>query len=63
MKNINNKGVGSSADLAEKEVKKLIMFAAAGLKLGRRIYEQLQSVEESLEIVAREIKRISDKAK
>lgn len=60
MKNINEKGENGSENIDTKQAKKLLMFAAVGLKLGRQILEKLQSVEDSIEIVAREIKRQTD---
>jgi len=63
MKNIHKEGENASGNLDEKQVKKLVMFAAVGLKLGRKIYDKLQSVEDSIEIIAREIKRLSDHGK
>jgi hypothetical protein len=61
MKNINNKGEDASATGEENQMKKLVMFAAGGLKLARKIYDKLLNVEDSIEIIAREIKRGLDK--
>jgi hypothetical protein len=53
---------GSAASFEEKQLKRLVMLATAGLKLGRDIYKQLESVEVSLDIIAREIARQSERA-
>lgn len=63
MKNINEEGENASENLDEKKVKKLVILATVGLKMGQKILEKLQSVEDSIEIVAREVKRLSDNAK
>ena len=63
MKNINKEGENASENVDAKQVRKLVMFAAVGLKLGRQIFEKLQRVEDSIEIVAREIKRQTDNGK
>jgi len=57
MKNNKNEGEESSEVFDEKQLKKLVVFAAVGLKLGRRILDKLQSVEDSVEIISREIAR------
>ena len=62
MKNINDKGEDASASGEENQVRKLVMFVAGGLKLARKIYDKLIKVEDSIEIIAREMKRRSDKA-
>jgi len=63
MKNTNNQGENGSEILPGNQVKRLVMFAAVGLKLGRQILKKLQGVEDSIEIVAREFKRQSDTGK
>ena len=63
MKNINKEGEQGAENSDEKQVRKLVMFAAVGLKLGRQILEKLQAVEDSIEIVAREIKKQTDNGK
>jgi len=56
MKNINNEeAVGAVSQ--EKQVKKLMVLAAVGLRLARQIQKQLQEVEDSVEILTREILR------
>lgn len=45
-----------------KQLKKLVMLAAVGLKLGRQIYQKLESVEISVEVIAREIARQAERS-
>jgi hypothetical protein len=69
MKNIHNKrGIGSGA-LLEWQLKTLVALplehrinqhATASLKLGRKILKKLQDIEDSIEIIAREIARQSN---
>ena len=60
MKNIKNDAENASGGVQENQVKKLVMLAAVGLKLGRKIFEKLEKVEESIEILARQKKRELD---
>jgi hypothetical protein len=66
MKNTHNKRGIVSGGLLEWQLKTLVALplerrinqhAAASLKLGRRILKQLQEVEDSIEIIARETAR------
>jgi hypothetical protein len=57
MKNTQNEGGNASGCLDEKQVRKLAILAAMGLKLGRRIHDKLQSVEDSIEMIARQMAR------
>jgi hypothetical protein len=54
MKNIQNEEENAFESAQGNQVKKLVMFAAVGLKLGRKIFEKLEKVEESIEILARQ---------
>ena len=61
MTNIKNEGEEGSGTFEEKQLKKLVMLAAVGLKLGRQIYEKLESVEISVEMIAREVVRKAER--
>ena len=62
MKNIKNNAEGKLSESGEKDqLKKLLVFAAVGLKLARQIQVQLQEVEDSVEIIAREVARQVEK--
>jgi hypothetical protein len=61
MKNINKEGEIESGDTQEKQVKKLVVLAAVGLRLARQMQKKLQDVEDSVEIIAREILRQSER--
>ena len=52
MKNIKNEEEFVSGSSQEKPVKKLVVFAAVGLKLLREIVEKLESIDMSLNIFA-----------
>ena len=60
MKKIHKEGEETAENLEGSALKKLLVFAAVGLKLGRTILAKLQSVEDSVEIIAREIARQSE---
>ena len=50
MKNINNNEEIGAESVQEKQVKKLVVFAAIGLKLLRKMSETLESIDSSIEI-------------
>ena len=54
MKNIKNEEEIAPGSVQGKQVKKLVVLAAVGLKLGRKIFEKLEKLEESVEILARQ---------
>ncbi len=54
MKNTQNNEEKVLGGGEEKQVKKLVVLAAVGLKLGRKIFDKLEKVEESIEILARQ---------
>jgi len=62
MKNKQNEEQGTSGKVEVTEIKRLLVLAAVGLKLGRKILEKLESIEVSIEIIAREIARQLEKA-
>jgi hypothetical protein len=54
MKNTHKEGEGASGNGETSQVKRLLVLAAVGLKLGRTISQKLEKVEESIEILARQ---------
>ena len=61
MKNIKEEGEGEEGNVGENQMKKLMVLAAVGLKLARKIFEKVERVENSLEIMASEILRQSER--
>jgi hypothetical protein len=60
----NNQKEGDTSGMAEEnQVKKLLVLAAVGLRLARKILDKLQSIEVSIEIIAQEIARQSERGK
>ena len=66
---INNKQANSPSAVDRKYFKKLIVLPIArrikkhaeqGMKLGRRSFKKIEEVEKMVEIIARQIKRLSD---
>ncbi len=57
MKKIYKEGESVSENVEVSQVKRLVVLAAVGLKLGRKILEKLESIEVSIEVIAREVER------